>query len=140
MGFSSFSTRAQWLWLVGSKRRLSSCGARALLLRDAGDLPGSGIEPVPSALAGRFFTTEPPGKPHLLPFFFFFCNDDCRDLCVGHTCFQAFSQSQALCGGQSEDGHDSRGPVLMKPLPHKQASQGHVRRQEQGAVDAPGGN
>ena len=24
---------------------------------------GSGIKPVSSALAGRFFTTEPPGKP-----------------------------------------------------------------------------
>ena len=31
-----------------------------------GDLPHPGIEPTPlasSALAGRFFTTEPPGKP-----------------------------------------------------------------------------
>ena len=27
------------------------------------DLPGSGIEPVSSALAGGFFTTEPLGKP-----------------------------------------------------------------------------
>ena len=27
------------------------------------DLPGSGIEPVSPALAGGFFTTEPPGKP-----------------------------------------------------------------------------
>ena len=26
-------------------------------------LPGSGIEPVPPALVGRFFTTESPGKP-----------------------------------------------------------------------------
>ena len=29
-----------------------------------GNLPDPGIEPVPSALQGRFFTTEPPGKPH----------------------------------------------------------------------------
>ena len=28
------------------------------------DLPGPGIEHVSPALAGRFFTTEPPGKPH----------------------------------------------------------------------------
>ena len=28
-----------------------------------GELPGSGIEPVSLALAGGFFTTEPPGKP-----------------------------------------------------------------------------
>ena len=27
------------------------------------DLPGSGIEPVSPSLAGKFFTTEPPGKP-----------------------------------------------------------------------------
>ena len=28
------------------------------------DLPGPGFEPVCSALAGRFSTTAPPGKPH----------------------------------------------------------------------------
>ena len=27
------------------------------------DLPGSGLEPVSPARAGRFFTPEPPGKP-----------------------------------------------------------------------------
>jgi len=27
------------------------------------DLPAPGIEPMPPALAGRFFTIEPPGKP-----------------------------------------------------------------------------
>ena len=27
------------------------------------DLPGPGLEPVPSALAGGFLTTAPPGKP-----------------------------------------------------------------------------
>ena len=31
-----------------------------------GDLPDLGIEPTSSALAGRFFITEPPGKPALL--------------------------------------------------------------------------
>ena len=30
------------------------------------DLPDSGIEPVSPAVAGRFFTTEPPGKPNKL--------------------------------------------------------------------------
>ena len=29
-----------------------------------GDLPHPGIEPAPPALAGGFFTTEPPGKPN----------------------------------------------------------------------------
>ena len=31
-----------------------------------GDLPDPGIEPTSSALIGRFFTTEPPGKPFLM--------------------------------------------------------------------------
>ena len=31
-----------------------------------GDLPDPGIEPSSSALAGRFFTAEPPGKPSTL--------------------------------------------------------------------------
>ena len=35
------------------------------------DLPGSGIKPVSPTLAGRFFTTEPPGKPTNLIFFNF---------------------------------------------------------------------
>ena len=29
-----------------------------------GDLPNPGIGPASPALAGRFFSTEPPGKPH----------------------------------------------------------------------------
>ena len=43
--------------------RLNSCGAWAQLLCGMWRLPGSGTEPMPPALAGRFFTTEPPGKP-----------------------------------------------------------------------------
>ena len=44
-------------------RRLSSCDSRAELLRGMWDLPRPGLEPVSPALAGRFSTTEPPGKP-----------------------------------------------------------------------------
>ena len=44
-------------------RRLSSCGSRAHLLRGMWDLPRPGLEPVSPALAGRFSTTAPPGKP-----------------------------------------------------------------------------
>ena len=43
--------------------RLSSCGSRAQLLRGMWDLPKPGLEPVSPALAGRFSTTAPPGKP-----------------------------------------------------------------------------
>ena len=45
--------------------RLSNCGSRAQLLRDMWDLPRPGLEPVSPALAGRFSTTAPPGKPSI---------------------------------------------------------------------------
>ena len=45
------------------EHRLSSCDTQAFLLHDMWDLPESGIEPMSPALAGGFFTTEPPGKP-----------------------------------------------------------------------------
>ena len=48
------------------EHRLSSCGTRAQLLRGMWDLPGPGLEPVSPALAGRFSTTAPPGKPGYL--------------------------------------------------------------------------
>ena len=54
-GFSSCGSRAL-------EHRLSSCGARAWLLRGMWDLPGPGLEPVSPALAGVFLTTVPPGK------------------------------------------------------------------------------
>ena len=44
-------------------RRLSNCGSRAQLLRGMWDLPRLGLEPVSPALAGRFSTTAPRGKP-----------------------------------------------------------------------------
>ena len=44
-------------------RRLSNCGSRAHPLRGLWDPPGPGLEPVSPALAGRFSTTAPPGKP-----------------------------------------------------------------------------
>ena len=51
------------------EHRLNSCGSQAQLLRGMWDLPGSGIELVSLALAGGFFTTEPPGKPRINFFF-----------------------------------------------------------------------
>ena len=46
-------------------RRLSNCGSRAQLLRGMWDLPRPGLKPASPALAGRFSTTAPPGKPLL---------------------------------------------------------------------------
>ena len=44
-------------------RRLSSWDSGAQLLRGMWDLPRPGLKPVSPALAGRFSTTAPPGKP-----------------------------------------------------------------------------
>ena len=44
-------------------RRLSSRGSRAQPPRGTWDLPRPGLEPASPALAGRFSTTAPPGKP-----------------------------------------------------------------------------
>ena len=69
-GFSSCCSRAQQLWPTGL--------VALRQLRDQGSLPGPGIKPMYLALAGGFFTTEPPGNPVLLflfwvfLFFFFF--------------------------------------------------------------------
>ena len=46
-------------------RRLSNCDSRGLL-RSMWDLPRPGLEPVSPALAGRFSTTVPPGKPNTI--------------------------------------------------------------------------
>ena len=53
----------QQLWLRAQEHRLSSRGARALLLRGMWDLQDTAIKPVSPVSAGEFFTTEPPGKP-----------------------------------------------------------------------------
>ena len=50
------------------EHRFSSCGTRAYLLCGMWDLFRPGIKPVSPALAGRFFITEPPGKPNFFSF------------------------------------------------------------------------
>ena len=57
LGFAGFSSCSVW----ALERRLS-CGAPSYLLCCMWDLLGLGIKPVSSALAGRFFSTQPPGK------------------------------------------------------------------------------
>ena len=55
-GFSHCSSRSL-------EHRLSSCGTQAWLLHSLWDLSGSGIEPMPSALAGRFLPLSNEGSP-----------------------------------------------------------------------------
>ena len=54
-------------------RKLSNCGPRSQLLRGTRDLPRRGLEPVSPALAGRFSTTVPPGKPRVVCFLILSC-------------------------------------------------------------------
>ena len=49
-------------------RRLSNCGSWGQLLRGTWDPPRPGLKPVSPALAGRFSTTVPPGKPNFAGF------------------------------------------------------------------------
>ena len=44
--------------------RLSNCGSRAWSLCGMWDLPRPGLKPMSPALAGRFSTTAPQGKPY----------------------------------------------------------------------------
>ena len=70
-------------------RRLSNCGSWAQWLRGMWDLPRPGLEPVSPALAGRFLTTAPPGKPRYNFLIFVFVSislvggskGSCCDLC-----------------------------------------------------------
>ena len=62
--FTSFVTP----WTVARQASLSMGFPRqeywsGLQFHSAGDLPNRGMEPMSPAVAGRFFTTEPPGKP-----------------------------------------------------------------------------
>ena len=53
-------------------RRLSNCGSRAQLLHGMWYLPRPKLKPMSPALAGRFSTTAPPGKPNILYFKVYF--------------------------------------------------------------------
>ena len=68
-------------------RRLSSCGSQAQLLRSMWDLPRPGLEPVTPALAGRFSTTVPPGKPFCWFFDWVVCFFSCWVVWAVYICW-----------------------------------------------------
>ena len=97
LGFS-----LSWVLLfqnIGS--RALHCGAPAQLLQGMWDLPRSGIKPVSPALAGRFFTTEAPGKPSRYSFDLHFSNNyQCKaffHMPVGHLYVFGETCIQVLC-------------------------------------------
>ena len=63
MGFSSCGTRAQQLWLVGSRAQAQQLWRTGLVACGTWDLPRPGLELVFPALAGGFLTTVSSGKP-----------------------------------------------------------------------------
>ena len=87
-------------------RRLSSCGSQAQWLRGMWDLPRPGLEPVSPALAGRFSTTAPPGKPQVI-----FNNSH-------HTCFQKDSSKRHSTTQKSriKEPESSQGRVCAESL------------------------
>lgn len=93
---------------------LNSCDAWVLLPRDARDFPGSGTEPVSQALAGRFSFPLSHQEAPSPPFFYFV-------MMIGAPCESymfpgILSEPGPGAGAGVEDGHNGRGPVLMKPL------------------------
>ena len=99
--------------------RLSSYGSRAQLLRAMWDLPRPGHEPVSPALAGRFSTTAPPGKPPVTFFNRLFRVRACVRACV---CVCVCGQhSHTVKKAQSMQKRKSLHPTpvfqLLVPLP-----------------------
>ena len=82
--------------------RLSNCGSRAELLRGMWDLPRPGLEHTSPALAGRFSTTAPPGKPNP-PFFNLVPYLETEEL-PGLT-MQLFLEISSLVINSSSDSH-----------------------------------
>ena len=113
-------------------RRLSNCGARAWLLRGMWDLPRPGLEPVSPALAGRFSTTAPPGKPRNLPFNRIFTLpllgsfqsldvQDCQTLAEALTVFSRVKQA-LLKPGSHRGSREKRQGEVAGAAPHPPVS------------------
>ena len=62
LGHVGFSCCGSWTL----EHRLNSCGARAWWLCGLSEFPGSGIDPMSPALAGKFFNMEPPDKLQIM--------------------------------------------------------------------------
>ena len=88
-------------------RRLSSCGSRAQLLRGMWDPPRPGLEPMCPALAGRFSTTAPPGKPsvYFLNILFFLVCYYKRGLTFSKDIYKTLSSAQSCVDVLSSSPH-----------------------------------
>ena len=92
-----------------------------------GDFPDPGIKATSPALAGRFFTTEPPGKSYIYMFFFrvfslkVIYSSSCSTVCQLYT-LHIF---QCICSPTPRPTPDTEGlPHFAGPRDMKCASQG----------------
>ena len=88
MGFRSCSHGLRSCGPQALEHRFSSCGTWAWLLQSMWDIPRPAIKPMSLALAGGFFTIEPPGKPHHFPLAMCFI--------YGNLCFHATLSAHPL--------------------------------------------
>ena len=109
-GFSSCSPQAL-------EPRPSHCGTEASLFRTVWDPPGSGIKSTSPVMAGGFFTTEPPGKPHFCFILFCFC---CHSVHLGADTWSMFvaRRSQEVGCQRKQmlrvwDIHSIRGTIIL---------------------------
>ena len=73
-GFSSCGTWHQQLWLPSSRAQAQQLWSTGLLVCSTWCPSESGVKLVSPLLAGRLFTTEPPGKPYTFFLIYFFFN------------------------------------------------------------------
>ena len=94
-------------------RRLSNRGSRAQLLRGMRDLPRPGLEPVSPALAGRFSTTAPPGKPYQ----YYFNSPDDSSV---QPRFRTWAFLMRYTGGHYRDLENKQSALFAPSCPKKQ--------------------
>ena len=100
-------------------RRLSSCGSWAQLLRGMWDPPRPGLEPASPALAGRFSTTGPPGKPQGRGSF---GKNFTRILCLAGALFQTAEALPSFSWNRARDAprrHDLDGQRVLSSFSQK---------------------
>ena len=69
LGCVDFSHCGTWLWFLGSSTQAQQLGHTDLVVHGMWNTSRPGIRPMSPALAGKFFITEPSGKPQELTIF-----------------------------------------------------------------------
>ena len=102
-----------------------------LLFTSLGIFPDLGIEPVSPALAGRFFTTEPPGEPYVYI-------NTCKYICgiYVHMSYITASQVALVVKNPPVNAGDVRDLVLI-PGPGRSLGGGHGNPLQYSCLENP---